>query len=294
MSPFWVKALPRRRARSRHVMAKSTSWCSSNVASFSGLSMACTISSICSPVSTDVPSIALSFPSTLIRGSDPVASSRSEPWRSHRIWSQGSIRFDVGRVLHVFIPSLRGEGQSAPATGPGHFGSPVNACTARVSLSDAPCRGSARASYEPQRCRWHVPIRSECAVLHVTVHVVSELCRLVSQEACRAGRSALMNGAVIRSATLRRRRVGRVVGRVDVRLDRNLDRLGVRVAGGRGALAGHAGQGKHDRCGKDAEDDDDDQEFDQGEPRLDDLFASTSRLDVAQMPKHCGSYRLSL
>ena len=39
VSPFWVNALPRRRARSRQVSEKSTSCCSSNVASCSGLSM---------------------------------------------------------------------------------------------------------------------------------------------------------------------------------------------------------------------------------------------------------------
>ncbi len=61
---------------------------------------------------------------------------------------------------------------------------------------------------------------------------------------------------------------------------RDFDRLGVRVAGRHRALAGHTGEGKDDRCSKDAEDDDDDQEFDQGEARFNDLSRST-RLDVA-------------
>ena len=90
---------------------------------------------------------------------------------------------------------------------------------------------------------------------------------------------ALLNGAVTGS---------HVAGAVLVALlgesmyawTADLDRLGVRVARRLGALAGDTGEGEDDGRGKDAEDDDDDEQFDKGEPRLDQLLAPTTRLDV--------------
>ena len=54
----------------------------------------------------------------------------------------------------------------------------------------------------------------------------------------------------------------------------------------------HATKGEDDRCGKDAEDDDDNQKLDEGEPRLE-LDALSVRLDVADVPNHFAEYRLS-
>ena len=89
-----------------------------------GESMPRTIDSIWSPVSASVFSIALSFPSTLILGSEPAASKRSEPCWSHRTCSHGEM-VSMSASCFMGSPLRRYETQSESARprGAGHFAS---------------------------------------------------------------------------------------------------------------------------------------------------------------------------
>ena len=116
--PRWVKILPRIRARSPQENAKSTSSCSSKTRSCSGVSNGLAISSMSSPVRISVPSIGWSFPSTRIRGPEPPESRRSDPPRSHRVWSQGSILGDCVSATPS-LPFNEANFSKCPALRPG-------------------------------------------------------------------------------------------------------------------------------------------------------------------------------
>ena len=87
-----VKGAATQPGLSCQVREKSTSWCSSSVALCSGLSMPSDDLIDLGAVEHRTSSSGRKLPVDPDPWCEPLARSRSEPWRSQRTWSQGSIR----------------------------------------------------------------------------------------------------------------------------------------------------------------------------------------------------------